>query len=526
MEILSVGVSIVLVAVVACGWRMVEWVWFRPRRVERFLRQQGLGGTQYRFLYGDWKTNTLMTQKAMSTPIDFSQDPSSRVIPFAHQTVQTYGKDCFMWVGPIPKVILISPEYIKDATMKIRECQKINANPMIKLLQSGLAQYDGHKWEKHKRIVTPAFHLEKLKLLVPAFHESSNMIISRWEKITSLEPEGSCEVDVWPHVQNLTSDAISRAAFGSSFEEGKKIFDLITEQVDYTSEAVQKIYIPGWRFLPTKNNRRMKAIDKEIQGLIGNIIISKREKERVVGRDNKQDLLGTLLESNRREIEENENKRSAGMSFEEVVEECKLFYLAGQETTSILLLWTMVLLAMHPTWQQRAREEAFQAFGDTDSPDFDGLNRLKVISMILYEVLRLYPPVSEFGRSVAEDVKIGDLTLPEGTLVFFPTILIHRNKEIWGDDSCEFKPERFSEGIAKATNSQLAYIPFGWGPRICIGQNFALTEVKLAITLILRSFSFQLSPSYSHAPRQVLTLRPQHGAPMIIRKLHAHKSID
>ena len=139
--------------------------------------------------------------------------------------------------------------------------------------------------------------------------------------------------------------------------------------------------------------------------------------------------------------------------------------------------------------------------------------------MILYEVLRLYPPVLFFSRTIHKDVKLQNLSLPGGVKVKFPILLIHHDHELWGDDATEFKRERFFEGVAKATKGQLLFFPFGWGPRVCIGQNFAIMEAKIFLSLILQRFSFELSPTYTHAPTILLTLKPRHGAQIILHKL-------
>jgi cytochrome P450 len=133
------------------------------------------------------------------------------------------------------------------------------------------------------------------------------------------------------------------------------------------------------RYLPTKNNRRMKQISRETGTLLMGII-AKREKAIQNGEATKDDLLGTLLESNMREMRQNgKSDSSLGMSTRDMIEECKLFYFAGQETTSVLLTWTMVVLSMHTEWQEKAREEVLQHFGK-EKPDFDGLSRLKIVS--------------------------------------------------------------------------------------------------------------------------------------------------
>ncbi|KAG4960800.1 hypothetical protein GLYMA_13G277100v4 [Glycine max] len=511
----SIVFVIVILALTSWAWRMLNWLWIRPKRLERLLREQGLQGNPYRILVGDLKEIVKLQMEARSKPMNLSHDIVPRVFAHLHQSVLKHGKNSFIWFGPKPRVTLTDPELIKDVLNKISDFRKPEANPLAKLLATGLVNYDGEKWNKHRRLINPAFSLEKLKIMLPIFFKSCNDLIIKWEGMLSYD--GSCEMDVWPFLQNLASDVIARTAFGSSFEEGKRIFQLQKELAELTMKVIMKVYIPGWRFVPTATNRRMKEIDRYIKASLTDMI-KKREKAPKTGEATRDDLLGILLESNHKEIQEHRNNENVGMNLNDVIEECKLFYFAGQETTSVLLVWTMVLLSRYPDWQSRAREEVLQVFGK-QAPNFDGLSHLKIVTMILYEVLRLYPPGIGLTRSVHRDMKLGNLTLPAGVQVSLPIIMVHHDRELWGDDAKEFNPERFSEGVSKATNGRVSFFPFGWGPRICIGQNFSLLEAKMALSMILQHFSFELSPAYTHAPFTVITLQPQYGAHVILRKV-------
>ncbi|KAI7737128.1 hypothetical protein M8C21_013248, partial [Ambrosia artemisiifolia] len=514
VSVLWCCVGILVMIVAWCVLRFLNWVWFKPKRMEKFLRNQGLNGSSYKFLFGDMKEFAKMIKEAKSKPINLKDDIVPRVMHFNHKYVTTYGKTCFTWMGPIPLVHITDPAMIKEVFVNNYQFQKPKGNPLIKLLVAGLADAECDQWSKHRKIINPAFHVERLKHMVPAFYTCCAEMINKWEDM--LKEESSCEIDMWPYLQTFSSDVISRTAFGSSFEEGKRIFELQREQAKLVIEAIQSIYIPGSRFLPTKRNKRMKEIHSEVKASIRSII-DKRINAIKGGESSTEDLLGILLESNYKAIKQKGNYNS-GLSIDEIIEECKLFYFAGQETTGNLLVWTMVLLAQHTDWQAKARDEVSLIFGKK-KPDIDGLNRLKIVHMIFNEVLRLYPPVVVLPRMIHEEIKVGGITLPPGSMLQLHNMLVHHDRDIWGEDVKEFMPDRFYEGVSKVTKGQASYFPFGGGPRICIGLNFALLEAKTALTMILQHFRFDLSPSYSHAPHTLITLQPQFGAHLILHKL-------
>ncbi|GJM93839.1 hypothetical protein PR202_ga10430 [Eleusine coracana subsp. coracana] len=508
-----VGVAVAAALLWLAAWTL-EWAWWTPRQLDRALRAQGLKGTKYRLFTGDVRENFRINREARTKPMPIGcHDIIPRVQPMFYNVVKEYGKLSFTWFGPTPRVMIPDPELVREVlSNKFGHFGKPKASRIGKLLANGVVNHEGEKWAKHRRILNPAFHHEKIKRMLPVFSACCIEMISRWE--SSMSSEGVSEIDIWPEFQNLTGDVISKTAFGSSYQEGRRIFQLQAELAERLIQSFQTIFIPGYWFLPTKNNRRMREIGREICKDL-HAIVGKREKAIKNGETNNDDLLGLLLESNTRQ---SNGKVNLGMTTEDIIEECKLFYFAGMETTSVLLTWTLIVLSMHPEWQDRAREEVLNQFGRT-RPDFDSLSRLKIVTMILYEVLRLYPPVIFLTRRTYKEMELGGIKYPAGVNLLLPLLSIHHDPEIWGKDASEFNPERFSEGISNATKHQAAFFPFGWGPRICIGQNFALLEAKMALCTILQSFSFELSPSYTHAPYTVITLHPQHGAQIKLRKL-------
>lgn len=490
--------------------------------MEKKLRKQGLKGNSYRLLFGDKKQSVEMVRQTTSKPMDhFSNDYGPRILPFLHQTISNSGEKSFIWEGPKPAVIITQPELIREVLMKMRDFTKQDSHALIKKLTNGLTRLEGEEWAQERKLINPAFHMDKLKHMLPAFYTSAQETIDEWEKAAS--KTGSHDVEMWSFLHDMSADAISRAAFGSSFQEGRRVFELIREQITITLRALQSVYIPGSRFLPTKTNRRMDKISKEIGALLKDMIY-RRKKAMKAGEAAKDDLLGVLLKSSFQGIQDNQHGntkkiQNIKLSLKEVIEECKLFYLAGQDTTSSLLVWTLILLSKHQEWQQQAREEILNTFG-SNRPDYEGLNQLKKMNMILYEVLRLYPPANQLSRQVSHDITLGDMQLPAGAILNLPVVYVHHNEKIWGPEAKEFQPERFSNGVLKATGGNMSFFSFGWGPRICIGSNFAMMEAKVTLALILQRFSLELSPSYAHAPTMGNgTLRPQFGAQIILHRL-------
>lgn len=142
------------------------------------------------------------------------------------------------------------------------------------------------------------------------------------------------------------------------------------------------------------------------------------------------------------------------------------------------------------------------------------------MSMIINETLRLYPPAVGILRETKSQVKLGSVIVPANVDITVSILALHHDPEIWGEDAFLFKPERFADGVAKATNNKMAaFCPFGLGPRTCVGLNFSLMETKVALSMLLQLYRFTLSPTYVHSPLQVISMRPQHGLPIVLHSL-------
>ncbi|XP_019165680.1 PREDICTED: cytochrome P450 CYP72A219-like [Ipomoea nil] len=502
-------------------YKFLDWVWVKPRRIERLFRQQGFSGNSYKPLIGDLVEIARSTFQANRCgPLEnLSNDIAPRILPFLHNAIRVYGKKSFLWFGTAPSVIITEPGLIKEMLANYTTFHKPNRSAMLEVAR-GLFACEADRWQMNKRIINPAFHIEKLKVMVPAFYKTSREMVDKWDNI--VKPEGS-EVNVGPYLSILTSDAIARTAFGSNFEEGRNIFHNLDKLTMLINELGPFAFIPQYWALPTKMKMKIQKKAREVRGLVQEVVVKRMEEVRAgKATASTADLLGILLESNLEEIRNNGNMNK-GLSMDEVIEECKLFYFGGQETTTNLIGWTLIYMGKHLEWQQRLRDEIMQAFGPVaaiQSCDFHKLSHLKIMNMILNEILRLYPLAPVLSRETREDTKLGNIKLPAGVHVVVPLISLHRDKDLWGGDALEFKPERFKDGISKASNTPGAYFPFGGGPRICIGQNYALVEAKVALIAILQRFSVQLSPSYKHYPEWVLTLQPRSIAVnLILRKL-------
>lgn len=515
-------------AAAAAAWvavKVLEVLWWRPRRVEEHFARQGITGPRYRFLVGCVREMVALMVAASAKPMPppyRSHNVLPRVLAFYHHWKKIYGSTFLIWFGPTPRLAIADPELIREVLLaRADRFDRYESHPMVRQLEGeGLVSLRGDKWAHHRRVLTPAFHMDNLRLLLPCVGMTVLDMADKWRAMAEADKSGEVEIDVSDWFQVVTEDAITRTAFGRSYEDGKVVFKLQAQLMAFASEAFRKVFIPGYRFLPTKKNTSSWKLDKEIRKNLVTLIGRRQD----AGDDEKldgcaKDLLGLMINA---AASSNGGKRSAlpvsPITVNDIVEECKTFFFAGKQTTSNLLTWAIVVLAMHPEWQERARQEVLDVCGADGVPSREQLAKLKTLGMILNETLRLYPPAVATVRRAKADVELGGyLRIPRDTELLIPIMAVHHDARLWGPDAAQFNPARFAGGVARAARHPAAFIPFGLGARMCIGQNLAILEAKLTVAVILHRFEFRLSARYVHAPTVLMLLHPQYGAPIVFR---------
>lgn len=530
----AVGACLLLMHVAA---RVADALWWRPHRLEAHFARQGVRGPPYRFLLGCVREMVALMAEAAAKPMSppDSHDALPRVLGFYHYWRKIYGPMFLIWFGPTPRLTVADPELVSEVLLTRADAfDRYEAHPVVRKLEGdGLVSLHDDKWALHRRVLTPAFYPDNLNRLAPHVARSVVALAERWRAMASAAG-GEVEVDVAEWYQAVAEEAITRATFGSSYDSGRVVFRMQARLMAFASEAFRKVFVPGYRFLPTKKNRLQWSLDREIRrGLV--TLIGHRSDEAAQDDDSElndkgssngfRDLLGLMINaSDKKEKKKQEEARA--MPVEDMLEECKTFFFAGKQTTTNLLTWATVLLAMHPDWQERARQEVLAVCGADELPSKEHLPKLKTLGMILNETLRLYPPAVATIRRAKRDVTLGGVSIPRDTELLIPIMAMHHDGALWGPDATQFNPARFGGGAAKAAAHPLAFIPFGLGPRMCIGQNLALLEAKLTLAVVLQRFRLARSPSYVHAPTVLMLLYPQYGAPVIFRPVSSQLSVS
>jgi cytochrome P450 len=366
-------------------------------------------------------------------------------------------------------------------------------------LGEGLLISEGELWQRQRKMTQPSFQSQRIAGFVRIMDEHAQRMVERWERYAVQQQA----FDVVPEFMHLTLNIASQAMFSTNLDSDTEVIrEALEVGREYSvDQAWAIIKLPP--SLPTRRNREYTRAIRNFHQIIDRIIAARHSSAEGVS-----DLLTMLMEAR--------DDSGGAMSDKQLRDEVATLLTAGHETTSLALSWACYLLAHHPHVTERIYAEA--QFLSGRAPGYEDLFRLKYTRMVIEETMRLYPPVWVLSRTPIEDDEIGGYRIPgKSEILIFPYIT-HRHPQWWSEPE-KFCPERFSPENS-AGRPRYAYLPFGAGPRICVGLNFAMTEMVVILAFILQHF--RLEPASDSGPVRVdpsVTLRPLPGVRVLLRKI-------
>jgi cytochrome P450 len=367
-------------------------------------------------------------------------------------------------------------------------------------LGRGLLTSEGETWRAHRRIMAPAFDPRTVVAYAPIMTAVTEELLANWD--TLAEPRAT---DVAAAMMHVTLHIISRAMFSSDSDEiVASVENGVGEyQTKVRPNIFDLLHWPNWfaRLIsPLPTEDIFSEFDLKVDRLL-------TERGRTPDAEPK-DLLARLIAARDAET-------GGGMTAKEVRDQVVTIFMAGHETTSLALAWTWYLLSQHPAVEGKLHNELTEVLGGR-TPQNEDIPNLRYTRMVVEEAMRLYPPAHTIGRQpIAADEILGH-RIPAGAEVLIMPWLIHRKPSLW-ENPDRFDPERFAPERA-AARPRFAYIPFGAGPRICIGAAFAMTEAILILATIAQRYRLHLKPDHPVEPQGLITLRPRYGMQMILER--------
>ena len=373
---------------------------------------------------------------------------------------------------------------------------------MKPLVGEGLLTSEGGAWRRRRRLAQPAFHRERLAAFAGIMAEHTAAMLDRWS-VPAVRNE---PLDVFAEMTRLTLTVVGHSLFGFDLlGQADEAGPAATEALRITNDRVfSLVYLPP--SIPTPLNTRFARSLRVLDRVVNEVIAARRSEPK------RPDLLGMLMEA--RDVETGE-----GLSDQELRDEVMTMMLAGHETTANALSWAFHLLSGAPSVDRRLHLEAGSVL-DGGVPTLDVLPRLETASRVSQEAMRLYPPAWIFGREAVADDVFGAIQIRAGTAVMVSPWLLHRDPR-WWDDPDRFDPDRFRPEAAKG-RPRYAYVPFAAGPRMCIGNAFALMEMQIVLAMVASRYRLALVPGRPVEVETSVTLRPRRGIWMTAHPREAH----
>jgi cytochrome P450 len=424
----------------------------------------------------------------------FLRDP----IGFVGQRFATYGDIYYAPADGVGLYVLRHPDHLHEVlTVNAAKYGKGHSAlaRVSEIIGDGMLTTDGETWRRQRKLSQPAFARSRLAEYAYIMSDEGGRALSSWHAGETRE--------IGHDMMALTLRVVSKALFGHDLSDADvQVVNAVMSV--FQAGALSTNLIPSW--MPNPVMRRLRQASARLDELIFGLVARSQRGERPAG--GKENLLDRLVHA----VDEEDPR--ARLSPREVRDNLLTLLLAGHETTSNALTWTLYALSQHPEIERALVSEVTEVLGGR-APTFDDLPRLRYTEQVLKESMRMYPPVPSTARLSLEETSIGGYAVPKGSEVLLWVYMTHHDPR-WYPEPDRFRPERFTpENEAKLPRA--AYLPFGAGPRACIGKAFAMIEAQLLLALLVQRFHFELVPGQDIRAVPRVTLRPKNGVKMVLR---------
>ncbi|XP_030221068.1 thromboxane-A synthase isoform X1 [Gadus morhua] len=470
-----------------------------------------------------------------------------------NQIIRTHGRVCGYYIGRRPIVVLADPDIIRQVTVKGFSTfpNRLNNNFAPKPMSDCLLMLRDEQWKRVRSVLTPSFSSAKMREMVPLINTATDVLMNNLDA----HAESGAAFDFHRCSGCFTMDVIASVAFGTQLDSqsnpddpfvhnGQKFFGFtFFKPIILVSMMFPFLLTLLRRVLPKRRDTVSAFFTQSIQRII-------KQRDDLPPEQRRRDFLQLMLDARGgggEEVVSLEDfdavshaagpsdpqpdsapappapglKKKRWLTEDEVVGQAFIFLLAGYETSSNTISFACYLLATHPECQRRAQQEVDLFFSRHESLEYTNVQELKYLDMVFCEALRLYPPGFRYGRTVDEDCEISGQPLPKGATVEFSIGFLHYDPEYWPEPH-RFIPERFT-AEARANRHPFVYLPFGAGPRSCVGVRLAQLEVKMALVNVLRRFHL-VACAETKVPLELksdVTLGPKNGIFLKITKREA-----
>ncbi|XP_032765468.1 cytochrome P450 4F4-like [Rattus rattus] len=438
-----------------------------------------------------------------------------------------YPQGFMTWLGPIvPLITLCHPDIIRSvlsASAAVAPKDGIFYSFLKPWLGDGLLVSAGDKWSRHRSMLTPAFHFNILKPYVKIFNDSTNIMHAKWLRLAS---GGSARLDMFENISLMTLDTLQKCVFSFNSNCQEKPSEYIAAILELSALIVKRneqlLLHMDLLYRLTPDGRRFYKACRLVHDFTYAVI---QERRRTLPKHGGDDVIKAKAKSKTLDFIDilllSKDEDGKELSDEDIRAEADTFMFEGHDTTASGLSWILYNLAKHPEYQERCRQEVQELLRDRDSEEieWDDLAQLPFLTMCIKESLRLHPPVTMVSRCCTQDISLPDgRVIPKGIICIINIFATHHNPTVWRDPEI-YDPFRFDPENIQA-RSPLAFIPFSAGPRNCIGQTFAMNEMKVALALTL--LRFRVLPDDKEPRRKPeLILRAEGGLWLRVEPLSA-----